>query len=123
MSRFHRVTTVEGREVEVIGEDHLRDLLIAGFKWAIFSGIGISIGAGIFFAKIYGRADDAAKDIAALREMRASDTARANRRDENLRILTRRVDSMHLLFHFVQPQIIELSEDIKALRRVLRQPR
>lgn len=123
MSRFHRVQTVDGREVQVIGEDHLRDLLLAGFKWAVVTGVSLSIGAGLFFAKIYVRTDSVATDIAAIRAMRAADTAKANRRDESLAQLKGQVDSLRLTFLYVQPQILELSEDIKALRRVLRQPR
>jgi len=120
---FHRVKTIDGQEIEVLDEGHLREMLITMFKWLITGGLVSLIGAGIFFARMYDATSDAARDISALRTMREEERALASIRQQQSYALEKQVDSLRFTLQFVQPQIADLSEDIAALRRAMRQPR
>jgi len=120
---FHRVKTTDGLEIQVLDEGHLRDILLLIFRWLVTGGLVAIIGGAIFFFKIYAATTDAAADIAVLRRMRENDMMASAERGRDLAQLKGQLDSLRLTFSLTQPAIYDLSEDIRALRRALRQPR
>lgn len=120
---FHRVKTIEGLEVQVLDEGHLRDILILIFRWLVTGGLVALVGGGIFFFRIYSAATSAAADISVLRRLREDDLVASAQRGRDIVTLRGQLDSIRLTFGLVQPQILDLSDDIRGLRRALRQPR
>jgi len=120
---FHRVKTTDGLEIQVLDEGHLRDILLLIFRWLVTGGLVALIGGGIFFFKIYSAAISAAADISVLRRLREDDLEASADRSRQILSLRGQLDSIRLTFGPMQPALYDMAEDIRALRRTLRQPR